>query len=186
MIENSTDTYTKVAIALHWIIGGAIIIMLIMGLLLDSIPADYKFQVYQFHKSLGLTILLLSFVRLFWRLTHKAPALPDGMKPWEIWASKLTHYAFYFLIIALPLSGWALVSASTFKLPIMWFGIFEWPRLPLTVSKVSSHNFEEIHEVLANLTIALLALHIGAALKHHFVNKDNVLTRMLPFLKQLK
>lgn len=186
MIENTTDKYTKVAIALHWIIGVAIVIMLIMGLLLDSIPIDYKFQVYQFHKSLGLTILVLSFVRLFWRLTHKSPALPEGMKPWEIWASKLTHYAFYIMMIGIPMTGWALVSASTLTIPTMWFGLFEWPRLPLTVSKALSHDFAEMHEVLANLTIALLALHIGAALKHHFINKDNVLTHMLPFLKQIK
>jgi cytochrome b561 len=178
--------YTKIAIALHWIIGVAIIIMLAMGLLLDSVPDDYKFQVYQFHKSLGLTILVLSFVRLFWRLTHKTPALPEGMKTWEIWASKLTHYAFYIMMIGIPMTGWALVSASPLNFPIMWFGLFEWPHLPLTIDKSLSQNFGEMHELLAYMTIGLLGLHIGAALKHHFINEDNVLTHMLPFLKQMK
>ncbi|HAJ90810.1 MAG TPA: cytochrome B [Rhodospirillaceae bacterium] len=180
------EKYTKVAIALHWIIGLAIILMLAMGLMLDSLPDDYKFQAYQLHKSLGLTILVLSFVRLFWRLTHRSPALPAGMKPWEIWAAKLTHYAFYIVMIGIPLTGWALVSASPMQFPIMWFGIFEWPHLPFTPDKDISHNFGEMHEVLAYLTIILLGMHIGAALKHHFVNKDTVLTRMLPFLKPLK
>lgn len=181
-----SENYTKVAIILHWIIGLAIIFMLAMGLLLDSIPDDYKFQAYQFHKSLGLTILVLSFVRLFWRLTHRAPALPDGMKLWEIWAAKLTHIGFYFLMIAIPLSGWALVSAAPapYNFPVMWFGLFEWPHLPLPVDKELSHDFGEAHEVLAYLTIVLLGMHIGAALKHHFINKDNVLTRMIPCLKK--
>jgi cytochrome b561 len=186
MANETTEKYTKVAIALHWIIGLAIIFMLGLGLLLDDIPDDYKFQAYQFHKSLGLTILALSFVRLFWRLTHRSPALPAGMKTWEIWASKLTHYAFYIMMIGIPLTGWALVSASPLNFPIMWFGVFEWPHLPFTPNKELSDNFSEMHELLAYLTIVLLGLHIGAALKHHFISKDNVLTHMLPFLKQLK
>ena len=186
MPDTIPDRYTKVAIALHWIIGLAIIFMLGLGLLLDEIPDNYKFAAYQFHKSLGLTILALSFVRLFWRLTHRAPPLPAGMKTWEIWAAKLTHYAFYVLMIGIPLTGWALVSASPLNFPIMWFGVFEWPHLPLTPNKELSDTFSQAHEILAYLTIILLGMHIGAALKHYFINKDNVLTHMLPFLKPLK
>lgn len=186
MPNTMPDRYTKVAIALHWIIGLSIIFMLGLGLLLNEIPDNYKFQAYQFHKSLGLAILALSVVRLGWRLTHRAPALPPEMKPWEIWAAKLTHYAFYILMIGIPLTGWALVSSSPLNFPIQWFGLFEWPHLPFTPDKDLSNNFSEAHEVLAYLTIVLLGMHIGAALKHHFINKDNVLTHMLPFLKPLK
>lgn len=186
MPNEKPETYTKVAIALHWMIGLAIIFMLGLGLLLEDIPDNYKFQAYQFHKSLGLTILALSVFRLIWRLTHRPPPLPPEMKPWEVFAAKLSHYAFYVLMIGIPLTGWALVSASPLNFPIMWFGVFEWPHLPFTPNKDVSGSFGEIHEVLAYLTIILLCLHIGAALKHHFIDKDNVLTHMLPFLKPLK
>jgi cytochrome b561 len=181
-----TENYTKVAILLHWLIGLAIIAMLVMGLLLEDIPSDYQFMAYQLHKSIGLSILALSFFRLFWRLTHRAPALPAGMKTWEIWASKITHIGFYVLMIGIPLSGWALVSAAPapYNFPIQWFGLFEWPHLPFAPDKDVSENFAEIHETLAWITIGLLALHIGAALKHHFIVKDDVLTRMIPCLKK--
>jgi cytochrome b561 len=179
-----TDTYTRVAIALHWIIGIAIMLMLAFGFFMEDVPSDMKPLIYQTHKSIGLTILVLSFVRLFWRLTHKVPSLPEGMKTWEILASKITHYGFYILMIIIPMSGWALVSAAPapYDYPVNWFGLFEWPTLPLTRAPQTAGTFSEIHEILAYLTIALLALHIGAALKHHFINKDNVLTRMIPCL----
>lgn len=183
-----TETYTSVAKALHWIIGIAIIVMLGMGFLMEDMPDEMKPFIYQTHKSVGLTILVLSFVRLFWRLTHKAPALPDGMKKWEVFASKITHFAFYILMIGIPLSGWLLVSAAPapYDYPVQWFGLFEWPTLPIERAKETAHDFGEIHEILAIATIALLVLHIGAALKHHFILKDDVLTRMLPCSKKCK
>jgi len=183
-----TDSYTRVAIALHWIIGVAIIMMLGMGFFMEDLPNEIKPFVYQTHKSIGLTILVLSFVRLLWRLTHKVPSLPQGMKNWEILASKLTHWGFYLAMIALPLSGWLLVSAAPppYDYPVQWFGLFEWPTLPIERAKETAHDFSEIHEILAIGTIALLVLHVGAALKHHFIVKDDVLTRMLPCLKKCK
>ena len=178
------QTYTKVAILLHWLIGLAIIFMLGFGLLLDDIPNEYKFKAYQLHKSIGLTILVLSFVRLFWRMTHAVPPLPDHMKTWEKLAAKLSHYLFYVLMIGIPLTGWALVSSSPMNFPTLWFGLFQWPHLPLDHTKELSDGFAETHELLAYLTIVLLGMHIAAALKHHFIDKDNVLIHMVPFLKQ--
>ena len=187
-----SENYTKVAIILHWLIGVSIIGMLVMGLLLENIPNDYKFMAYQLHKSFGLSILVLSVLRLLWRLTHKAPAFPDYMSKFERLAAKLTHVAFYILMIGLPLSGWALVSSAPppYNFPIHWFGLFDWPYLPV-LSEIEnkesvSHAFGEVHEILANVTIFLLALHVGGALKHHFVNKDDVLARMIPYLKRDK
>jgi cytochrome b561 len=179
------DTYTSVAITLHWLIGIAIILMLGFGFFMEDMPSDMKPLIYQTHKSIGLTILVLSFVRLFWRLSHKVPSLPQGMKKWEIIASKITHTGFYILMIGIPLSGWALVSSAPapYDYPVQWFGLFEFPSLPLTRAPQTAGTFSEIHEILAYLTLALLALHIGAALKHHFINKDTVLTRMIPCLK---
>lgn len=181
-----SENYTKTAIALHWIIGVAIIIMLVMGLVMEDVPDTMKPFVYMMHKSVGLTILVLSFVRLGWRLMHTAPALPSTMKSWEVAVSKITHGAFYLLMIGIPLSGWALVSSAPapYDYPVMWFNLFQWPTLPFERAKETVESFAEIHEVLANLTIALLLLHVGGALKHHFVEKDNVLARMLPFLKK--
>lgn len=185
-----TENYTKVAIALHWIIAFAIIFMLALGMVMEDLPNEMKFAAYQLHKSVGLTVLLLSFVRLFWRLSHPAPALPSGMKAWEITISKITHVAFYLLMIGLPMSGWAIVSSSPRNFPTIFFGLFEWPHLPV-LSEIEnkedvSHSFGEIHETLANLTIALLALHVGAALKHHIILKDDVLVRMAPWVKKPK
>jgi cytochrome b561 len=185
-----SDTYTRVAIFLHWLIGLSIIGMLVMGLLLEDMPDDYKFAAYQLHKSFGLSILVLSFVRLFWRLSHKAPALPAGMNKFEILAAQLTHVAFYILMIALPMSGWAMVSAAPppYNFPIKWFGLFQWPFLPVLPEVDNKEQvagaFAQFHATLAWITITLLVLHVGAALKHHFINKDNVLIRMIPCLKK--
>ncbi len=194
-----SENYTKVAIILHWLIGVSIIGMLVMGLLLEDIPNDYKFMAYQLHKSFGLSILVLSVLRLVWRLTHKTPSLPAGMNKFEIMAAQLTHAALYILMIGIPLSGWALVSSAPppYNFPIHWFGLFDWPYLPvlpeienkkfvpLSVSEVSE-SFAELHETLAWGMIFLLGAHVGAALKHHFINKDDVLSRMIPCLKKEK
>jgi len=184
MPDTYPETYTKVAIFLHWLIGLLIIFMLGFGLLLDDIPNDYKFQAYQLHKSIGLTILALSFIRLFWRLTHRAPPLPVHMKPWEKFAAHASHYILYALMICIPLTGWALVSSSPMNFPTMWFGLFQWPHLPLEHTKELSDGFAETHQILAYLTIVLLCGHVGAALKHHFIDKDEVLIHMVPFLKK--
>ncbi|GAB5470008.1 MAG: hypothetical protein Kilf2KO_30380 [Rhodospirillales bacterium] len=188
------ERYTAIAIALHWLIAAAIIVQLASGLwMADAIddPATQAlaFQVYQWHKSLGLTVLILSLLRLFWRLGHRAPGLPEGMKPWERLAAYATHVFFYAIMILMPLTGWVMVSASKFGLPTLYWGLFTWPHLPLgSLALETKAQVEEIfgsvHEFLAYGTIALLVLHVGAALKHHFVERDGVLARMLPFLKR--
>ena len=133
-------------------------------------------------KSFGFIILGLSVIRLLWRLMHKAPALPQGMKPWEIWAAKLTHIGFYGLIIGIPLSGWAMVSASTPKITTKIFKTIKVVDIPITRSEPMEALTKSVHEILGYLIIALILVHIGAALKHHFVNKDGVLARMVPAL----
>ncbi len=186
------NRYTKVAITLHWLIALSIIGLLVVGLLMtqrDLLPQAVQFKAYQLHKSFGLSVLVLSVIRLGWRLGHKPPALPPDMPAWEVFAAKATHWAFYFLMFALPLSGWALVSTSSFSFPTMWFGLFEWPHLPIgtedtkeQINSIASGS----HEIMAYLMIVLLGGHVGAALKHHFWNRDDVLTHMVPILKPLK
>lgn len=180
--------YDPIAIALHWVIALAIIAMLTLGMTMEDLPDSIKSSAYTIHKSLGLTVLALSLFRLVWRLLNPPPALPEGMKPYEKMLAHAVHWGLYFLIIAMPLSGWLLVSAAR-KYPTNFFWLGEVPFLPMPQgvdSKATAEWFEELHEVFANGAIALIALHIGAALKHHFVMKDGLLTRMLPRCKGCK
>lgn len=174
--------YDPIAVTLHWVIALAIIVMLALGNFMGDLPASVKFSAYAFHKSLGISILALSLFRLIWRFLNPPPALAAGMKPWEKLLAHGAHWALYFLMIAMPLSGWLLVSASR-KYPTIFFGLGEVPFLPMPVGidgKATAEAFEEVHELLANGAILLVLLHVAAALKHHIVAKDTTLTRMLP------
>lgn len=184
---NTFTPYDRVARALHWTIAILILGLLAIGFLMGNLPDEplsRKIFVYNMHKSFGLTVLVLSLFRLLWRLTHKAPALPSTMKKWEIGISHLTHFLFYVFMIVMPLVGWALVSTS--KFPSKLFNLVNLPYLPFLAhaeNKKALHEvFEETHELLAFLAIALIVLHVAAALKHHYKDKDTVLARMLPRL----
>ena len=148
-----------------------------------------KFELFQLHKSFGLTVLFLTFLRIAWRLTHKAPALPVGMKQWEVMAAKLTHLGFYILMLVVPLLGWAAVSSSKYagSIPTEIFGIIPWPHVPglpgLENRAVFHGIFEEMHKILAYATFGLFLLHVVAAMKHQFISKDGVLGRMIPFVR---
>lgn len=191
MIGAESRRYTTVAIVLHWTIALLLIGQIAGGFFMHNLPdADpRKFELFQLHKSFGISILLLTIVRLGWRLGHKPPPLPAGMAGWERAAARGAHVGFYFLLIALPLVGWALVSVSPLasSIPTYLFGVVPWPHLPLfeTVAdrEAVADAFAEIHEYLAFAAIGLIAVHVGAALKHHFVNRDDVLARMLPLVK---
>lgn len=177
--------YSKVAIAFHWAIALIIIGLIVFGLLMTNPNTPNRFVLYQLHKSFGIMVLILSIFRLIWRLRHKAHPLPDGMKSWEITAAKFTHIAFYIIMIGMPLLGWAMVSASSLPIPTELFWTVPWPDMPFVPeSKDVEGMLKMLHENIGKLTIALILLHIGAAMKHHFVNKDNVLTRMLPWARR--
>jgi cytochrome b561 len=178
--------YTRVAMILHWLIAISIIGMLIGGkvthsMLEQSPPPQIAFSLMQLHKSIGITILLLTLVRIAWRISHKPPALPT-MAAWQTGLAHLSHYGFYLLMLALPLTGWAVVSTSKWKLPtLLYFTQIEWPHIPFLVGRNDLHHLmEELHEQAGHITIALLLLHIGAALYHHYKLRDDVLRRMMP------
>ncbi len=184
-MNRSKTAYDNVAKMLHWLIALAIIGMLVLGWLMTSdtiANGPSKFAMFQWHKSVGITILALSLLRLLWRFANPPPPLPPGMKKWEIAAAKITHILFYVLIIALPLVGWMMVSLSSFKTVL--YGFLPLPNLPLLADmenkKELKELLEDMHGLLAYMTVALLALHIGAAGKHHLINRDDVLLRMAP------
>jgi cytochrome b561 len=189
--RNTYLRYGTVAVTLHWLIAVAIIFMLCFGLYISQLPDSDPslFPLVQLHKSIGLTILVLSALRVIWRLINPVPPLPDTLSPLLKVVARATHIFLYFLIIAIPLSGWAMVSSSRLGLPTMYFGLFEWPHIPFLASlplpekKQMSHLFGGMHLWLAIGAALLLVLHVGAALMHHFVYKDDTLKRMLPGTK---
>lgn len=182
------DRYTTVAIWLHWLIAALILANLALGLAHESVSRGLSQQMLWWHKSFGITVLLLSLVRLGWRLTHPAPPLPAYLPAWEKMLARLSHWAFYGLMLGLPLTGWMLTSASPQPRPIPFYGL-DWPKLPFwngleeAARKAASHEYGEWHEWLAWTAIALLVLHVAAALKHQFWNRDVVMSHMLPGVK---
>ena len=180
--------YDPVAVTLHWVIAFSIIFMIPLGLWMDALPIDIRFGAYTLHKSIGITVLALSIFRFIWRLMNPPPALPDNMKPIEKLMAHTAHWVLYFLIVAMPLTGWIMVSA-THKYPTVFFWFTEVPFLPMPegINAHETHEtFEDLHLYLAYGAIALVTLHIAAALKHHFINRDSVLRRMLPRWAQRK
>jgi len=176
--------YNKVAIVLHWTIALLIIGLILFGLLMTQEWMPNRFAIYQWHKSIGMTVLVLSLARLLWRLGHRPPPLPDAMPGWQRRASHFTHGAFYALMFAMPLLGWAMVSASDLPIPTVIYGLMTLPDMPgVSESKASAERFKFLHEIGAKLFIALIFLHVGAALKHHFTDRDDVLKRMAPWVK---
>jgi cytochrome b561 len=192
-MSDTIKRYHSGAIILHWLMAVLLLGNLVLGLLLEDIPNDQKFQFYQLHKSLGISVLVLTLVRIVWRLMFPAPALPVSLKSWEVAAVKITHFLFYVLMLGIPLSGWALVSASPRNIPTILFGIIPLPHLPffegvtdVELRKNISHTIGDAHELLAYIILALLAVHILAALRHHWIIKDETMLRMTPkFLEKI-
>ena len=179
--------YSGVAIALHWIIALAIIGQVALGWWMSELPLGArKFELFQLHKSVGLTILLLSLARVAWRLTHRPPPYAAGVKGWQRTLATSVHAGFYVVMLALPLTGWALVSASPFNIPTQFWGVVPWPHIPgladLPAARKESVSewFEGAHAWLVRLTVALFVLHVAGALKHQLLDRDGTLGRMLP------
>lgn len=188
----ATNTYTRMAIRLHWVIAVLIICLLIGGTLMGYIPKDnstLRAMVYNWHKTIGMLILALSIFRLVWRLTHKPPALPSDITGLPKLISKITHIFFYVFMIAMPLIGWSIISTSRF--PSKLFNAFPMPELPFwqDLAKEPKHDvhefFENAHEKLAYIAVALILLHVFAAIKHHKAGGD-IMVRMIPSLKSKK
>lgn len=171
-------TYTKTAKALHWLMAILLFGLLALGFYMHDLPlSPDKLKLYSWHKWAGVTAFLLLAVRLLWRLTHRPPALPDSMPKLMQFAAHAGHLMLYGLMIAIPLSGWLMSSAKGFQ--TVYFGLLPIPDL-LDKNKELGDLLALVHKSLNLLFVAVLAGHIGAALKHHFIDKDDILTRMLP------
>jgi cytochrome b561 len=181
MANRKITKYSSVSKWFHWFIALFIIIMLIVGFLLDDMPEQYMRTAYTLHKSIGISILFLMIIRLIWIISVGKPSLPDTVKPWEKKLSRLVQYGFYLLLFIMPLSGWIL-SVAAGRTP-HYFGLFEAPLPFIEKSKYLAELMANSHLVIAWIIIGFLALHILGALKHHFIDKDNVLKSMLPSKK---
>ena len=189
--DPSSRRYTRVAIILHWVMALGIVALVAIGLAMTHLKLQpmQTFQVYQLHKSIGITVLLAAFLRLAWRLSHRSPDLPETMPAIEKAAAAGGHFLLYAFLFALPITGWALVSASVLNLPTVLYGILPWPDLPLLPSLGDKASAEVllklVHAYGAYALMALIAVHTAAALRHHFIIRDDVLSRMLPYLRRL-
>ena len=180
MIPESSR-YTRTAIALHWIVAALILFNLAFGLYLVNLPlSPQKLKYFSYHKWIGVTVFALVAARLLWRLTHPAPALPATMKPWELKAAHASHVMLYVLFFAAPLSGWLFSSAAGFQ--TVYLGVLPIPDL-LPKNKEVADVLKIAHHWINYALAALIALHAAAAIKHHVADRDDVLVRMLPFLK---
>lgn len=176
----SSNRYTVVAILLHWAIAALILFMIWLGWNMEDNEARF-----QLHKSIGIAILFLSVARVLWRWRNPPPPLPDDMTLWEKRLSHGVHMGFYFLMIALPLLGWLLVSTSKFQVSTVLFGTVSWPHLPFTEGLrggVVHEVTEFLHSKGAWVLIVLLGLHVAGAIKHEVAAEQGVFKRMIPGL----
>lgn len=172
------QSYDGVAKTLHWLILIIILPMLYFGFTHDSIPKDERLAFFQNHAGLGLVLLVLMIARLVWRLGHPAPALPGDLPRWQVIASKASHHGLYLLVILQPLIG--LMMTTTGKFNLKAFGVLG---MQIAPNEAINNLGHVLHGINAWAITALISLHVLAALYHHFIRKDNVLKRMLPFAK---
>ncbi|MGH8192103.1 MAG: cytochrome b [Rhodanobacteraceae bacterium] len=164
--------------AFHWLIAALILAQAVIGLSMVGMgltPA--KVRVFALHKSIGMTILALVLLRIAWRLSERRPADPAGMPRWQRRAAHAMHLTLYGLILAIPLSGWWFNSAS--NAPLVWFGLFHIPGLTQGYAPAWKPRALLLHQTLFWVLVALLVMHVGAALWHHFRQRDDVLGRMV-------
>ncbi|MGA7781978.1 MAG: cytochrome b [Paraburkholderia sp.] len=176
------DSYTGTAIALHWLIALLIICGFALGWAMTDIPGftPTKLRYFSWHKWIGVTVFGLVVLRILWRATHGAPPLPRRMAAWQRVAAQLVHVLLYVLMVAIPVSGYLYSSAA--NVPVVYLGLVPLPRLiaPDPVLKVVLKN---IHITLNYTLLVLFVLHVAAALKHQWMDRDGLLSRMIPFIK---
>lgn len=174
---DNTEKYPLALRLLHWLMAALIIGLIIMGLVMSDLQRTdpLRGQLYSLHKSFGVTVLVLALLRLALRFKLGVPALPSIIPAKERFLAHWGHLGLYGFMFALPITG--MLMSNSFGFPVAWFGV-ELPRIA-SVNKDAGHQFEELHETLAYVLMALLALHVAGALKHYFKEKTNLFRRML-------
>lgn len=176
---SSPARYARGSVILHWLVALLIVLNFAAAFVAEDMPKEQASVIMGNHKAIGITILVLTVLRVIWRLMHKAPPLAETLAAWEVALSKVTHGLLYLLMLAIPLSGWLMHSAYSGGKPVSLFGLVNWPGFPFAANKDLAHSFGEGHELMAIAMLVLLALHVAGALKHRLVDKDgNALARM--------
>jgi cytochrome b561 len=182
LLPTQPVAYTRSAIGLHWAIAFLIFAAFPLGLYMHNLPlSPDKLRLFNYHKWIGIAALMLAVVRVAWRLAYRPPDLPPAMAPWERSAAWAMHLLLYVLIVAAPLSGWLMSSATGFQ--TVWFGVIPLPDL-IGKDKELGQFLLDLHRNLNYLLITLAGLHLAAALKHHIFARDDILTQMIPFLRK--
>lgn len=174
-LRNTISRYGFIAAILHWIIVAGIIAQYLLAEAAEDHEGGAAEGPMSIHNSVGITLLGLAVLRLLWRLVERSPELPLQMHKYEIILARTVHITFYVLLFAIPVSGWMLASLEGESL--RYFGLFD---LPALTSGGTKELLKEVHETLFNILFVLALVHIAAALKHHFIDHDNVLRSMLP------
>jgi cytochrome b561 len=178
-------------ILLHWLIAAAVVVQVMLAWRMEARGSGGAvtpeiFNVSQLHKSIGITILLLTVMRLAWRLANPPPPLPLALIPWERSLARITHVGFYVALIAMPLTGWLMLSTGRFNLPTMLYGVARWPDLPVLpqlpppAKRMWHEVFKSAHVAFALALLGLLGLHVAGVLKHQLRRDEPVLARMAP------
>jgi cytochrome b561 len=178
---DTAPAYSRTAIALHWLAAALIVANLGLGVSMVELPlSPLKLRLFGWHKTIGLTVLLVAAARLAWRYANPPPA-PIAMPEWQRRAAAAAHAALYVLMLAVPLSGW--IYSSSTGVSVVYLGLVALPDL-VAKDKALAAVLKAVHVTLNLGLVALVGVHAGAALKHHFVDRDGVLPRMLPFLRR--
>lgn len=172
------NRYTDVAIALHWLLALSLLAAFCVGLYMADLKlSPTRIRLFNWHKWAGISILVLSALRLGWRLTHRPPEEPAYLPQWQKRLAGTVHLVLYLLFFLVPIAGWAHSSAAGF--PVVWFGIIHLPDL-VGPDKQLAETLTDVHAALAYTMAGLVALHVAGALQHRFILKDNIVQRMLP------
>jgi cytochrome b561 len=175
-----SEHYNRGAITLHWVTAALIVANLLLGLSMVALPiSPRKLHWYLFHKSIGITIFLLTSLRIAWRTIRPHPE-PVPMPRWQRRAARASHALLYVLLFVIPLSGWLYSSATGVQ--VVYLGLVPLPDL-LGKDKALGDALRIVHVGLNSLLFAVVCLHVAAAIKHHFIDRDAALIRMLPIVK---
>jgi cytochrome b561 len=178
----NSESYSRTAIGLHWLIALLIICGFYLGWIMTDIPGftPTKLKYFSWHKWIGVTVFALAVIRVLWRSSHKAPSMPRRMPGWQKGVAHLTHFLLYVLMLIIPVSGYLYSSAAGIQ--VVYLGVLPLPTIigPDNAMKVT---LKTVHIYLNYTLLILVAMHVLAALKHHFIDRDGLLARMIPFLR---